>query len=68
MKTLIITISTACAAVAAYFGVRYITRRDLGFTGARKYVRNLTQKVLRSKTTAAGDAGTTPTTITEQSV
>jgi hypothetical protein len=41
MKTLIITLSAACAAVAAYFGVRYFTRRDLGYTPARKYVRNL---------------------------
>ena len=68
MKTIIITISTACAVVAGYFGFRYFTHRDIGFTPATKYVRNLTEKLLRSRPTAAGEAGTTPTTITEQAV
>ncbi len=36
MKTLIIVLSAACAVVAGYFGVRHFTRRDLGFTPARK--------------------------------
>ena len=68
MKTLFITLSAACAVVATYFGVRYFTHRDIGFTLARKYVRNLTEKLLRSRPTAAGEAGKTPTTITEQAV
>ena len=64
MKTLIITLSAACAVVAGYFGVRYFTRKDLGFTPARKYVRNLAEN-LRHKVTAAREAGATPETTTE---
>ena len=29
MKTLIVTLSAACAVIAGYFGIRYFTRRDL---------------------------------------
>ena len=56
MKTLIITLSAACAVVAGYFGVRYFTRRDLGFTPARKYVRNLAKHLLHTELTAGRDA------------
>ena len=67
MKTLIITLSAACAVVAGYFGVRYFTRRDLGFTPARKYVRNLAENLLHTEITAAREASTTPASTTEQS-
>ena len=60
MKTLIITLSAACAVVAGYFGVRFFTRRDLGFTPARKYVRNLAENLLHTEITAAREAGATP--------
>ncbi len=66
MKTLVITISVVCAVVAYYFGFRYFTRRDLGFTPARKYVRNLAQNLLHTEITAAGEAGATSETTTEQ--
>jgi hypothetical protein len=56
MKTLIITLSVACAVVAGYFGVRYFTRRDLGFTLAQKYFSNLVTKLLHNETNAAGEA------------
>ena len=56
MKTLIIVLSAACAVVAGYFGVRYFTRRDLGFTPARKYVRSLAENLLHTKLTAAREA------------
>ena len=56
MKTLIITLAAACAAVAGYFGIRYFTRRDLGFTPARKYVRNLAKHLLHTELTAGRDA------------
>jgi hypothetical protein len=48
MKTLIITLSAACAVIAGYFSIRYFTRRDLGFTPARKYVRNLAENLTLS--------------------
>jgi hypothetical protein len=66
MKTLFITLSAACAVVAGYFCVRYFTRRELGFTPARKYVRNLAANLLHTEVTAAREAGATPNTITEQ--
>jgi hypothetical protein len=66
MKTLIITLSAASAGVAGYFGVRYFTRRDLAFTPARKYVRNLAENLLHTELTAAREAGATPNTTTEQ--
>ena len=58
MKTLIITLAAACAAVAGYFGIRYFTREDLGFTPARKYVRNLAENLLHTQPTATREAGT----------
>jgi hypothetical protein len=67
MKTLIIVLSAACAVVAYYFGLRYFTGQDLGFTPARKYVRNLAEKLLHTEVIAAREAGTTPATTTEQS-
>ena len=66
MKTLIITISVVCAAVAYYFGLRYFTGQDLGFTPARKYVRNLVKSLLHTEITAAREAGATPSTTNEQ--
>jgi hypothetical protein len=56
MKTLIITLTAACAVVAGYFGFRYFTSRDLGFTPARKYVRNLAENLLHIEVTPAREA------------
>jgi|GEM_PF-494095 hypothetical protein len=67
MKTLIITLSVVCAVVAYYFGLRYFSGQDLGFTPARKYVRNLAENLLHTEITAAREAGATPNTTTEQS-
>ena len=66
MKTLIITISVVCAAVAYYFGLRYFSGQDLGFTPAKKYVRNLADNLLHTEVTAAREAGTAPSSTTEQ--
>jgi hypothetical protein len=51
--------------IAYYFGLRYFTGRDLGFTPARKYVRNLAENLLHTELTAAREAGTTPASTTE---
>ena len=56
MKSLIMTLSAACAVVAGYFGGRYFTRRDLGFTPASKYVRRLAENLLHTELTAAREA------------
>jgi hypothetical protein len=66
MKSLIVTLTGACAVVAAYFGLRYFTRKDLGFTPVRTYVRNLAENLRPIKLTTAREAGTTPKTTTEQ--
>jgi hypothetical protein len=66
MKTIIIILSAACAVVAYYFGLRYFTGQDLGFTPAKKYVRNLAENLLHTEITAAREAGTTPASTTEQ--
>jgi hypothetical protein len=66
MKTLIITLTAACAVIAGYFSVRYFTRQDLGFTPARKYVRNLAENLLHTEVTAAREAGATPNSTTDQ--
>jgi hypothetical protein len=66
MKTLIIILSAACAVVAYYFGLRYFTGQDLGFTPAKKYVRDLAKNLLHTEVTAAREAGTTPASTTEQ--
>jgi len=66
MKTLIIAISVVCAAVAYYFGLRYFSGRDLGFTPAKKYVKNLAKDLLHTEVTAAREAGATPASTTEQ--
>jgi hypothetical protein len=66
MKTLIIILSVVCAVVAYYFGLRYFSGQDLGFTPARKYVRNLAKNLLHTEITAAREAGTTSETTTKQ--
>ncbi|MGD0009857.1 MAG: hypothetical protein ABSE93_15090 [Terriglobia bacterium] len=66
MKNLIITISVVCAVVAYYFGLRYFSGRDLGFTPARKYVQSLAKNLLHTELTAAREAGATPEATTEQ--
>ena len=66
MKTLIITISVVCAVVAYYFGLRYFTGLDLGFSPARKYVRSLAKNLIHTGHTAPREAGATPNTTTEQ--
>jgi hypothetical protein len=66
MKTLIITLSAAFAVVAYYFGLRYFSGRDLGFTPARKYLQRLAKNLLHTELTAAREAGATPQATTEQ--
>ena len=60
MKNLMIVLSAASAVVAYYFGLRYFSGRDLGFTPARKYVRNLAKNLLHTEVTAAQEAGAAP--------
>jgi hypothetical protein len=65
MKTTIAVLSVLCAAIAYYFGLRYFSGCDLGFTPVKKYVRNLLRTLLHTEVTAAREAGTTPETTAE---
>ena len=65
MKTLIIVLSVVCAVIAYYFGLRYFSGQDLGFTPARKYVMNLAKNLLHTEITAAREADATLNTTTE---
>ena len=62
MKTLIVTLTAACAVIAGYFGNRCFTRKDLGFTPVRTYVRNFATNLRHIKLTAARAVGTTSKT------
>jgi len=66
MKTLIIVLSVVCAVIAYYFGLRYFTGRDLGFTPAKQYVRNWLRTLLHTEVTAAQEAGVAPQPVPEQ--
>ena len=65
MKTTITVLSVLCAVIAYYFGLRYFTGRDLGFTPAKKYVRSFLETLLHTEVTAAHEANTTPATTAE---
>ncbi len=66
MKNLIIVLTAACAVVAYYFGLRYFSGRDLGFTPTGKYVQSLAKNLLHTELTAAREAGTAPQATTER--
>ena len=66
MKTTISVLAAALALIASYFSVRYFTHKDLGFTPARKYFRNLATRLLHTEVTAAQEAGTVPQATSEQ--
>jgi hypothetical protein len=66
MKTLIVTLTAACAVIATYFGVRYFTRKDLGFTPVRRYVRTIVENLFHSDIIAAHKASKAPEKTTER--
>ncbi len=66
MKSFIIVLSVTCAVVAGYFGARRLTRRDLGYRPARKYVRGLAMNLLHTEITAAREAGVVPEMTADQ--
>jgi hypothetical protein len=48
------------AAVAGYFGIRRLTRKDLGFTPLKQYATKLAKTLLHTEATAAQEAGAVP--------
>jgi hypothetical protein len=57
MKYTIAILLTVLAAVAGYFGLRYLTHKDLGFTPVKRYATKLAKILLHTEATAAQEAG-----------
>ena len=58
MKTLIGILCVLGAVAAYYFGLRYFSGCDLGFTPAKKYIGNVAKTLLHTEVTAAREAST----------
>ena len=56
MKYAIAVVLAVFAAVAGYFGIRRLTRKDLGFTPMKRYA----SKLIHTEATAAQEAGVSP--------
>jgi len=61
MRYTIAAFLSIVAAVAVYFGIRHLTRKDLGFTLVKRYASKLAKTLLHTEATAAQEAGATPT-------
>jgi len=53
MKYTIAVVLAIVAAVAGYFGIRRLTRKDLGFTPVKRYASKLAKTLLHTEATAA---------------
>jgi hypothetical protein len=60
MKYAIAVVLTVVAAIAGYFGIRHLTRKDLGFTQVKRYATKLANTLLHTEATAAQEAGVSP--------
>ena len=50
-------VAAVFAAVVAYFDLRYLTHRDLGFTPVKRYATKLAKTLIHTEATAAKEAG-----------
>ena len=57
MKYTIAAVLAVVPAVAGYFGIRRLTRKDLGFTPVKRDATKLAKTLLHTETTAAQEAG-----------
>ena len=57
MKYTIAALLAVVVAIAGYFGIRHLTRKDLGFTPVKRYASKLAQTLLHTEATAAQEAG-----------
>ncbi len=60
MKYTIAALLTVVAAVAGYFGIRHLTRKDLGLTPMKHYATKLANTLTHTEATAAQEAGVSP--------
>ena len=57
MKYTIAALLALTAAIAGYFGIRRLARKDLGFTHVKRYATKLAKTLLHTEATAAQEAG-----------
>ena len=60
MKYTIAVVLAVVAAVAGYFGIRRLTRKDLGFTPVKRYASKLAKTLLHTEATAAPGSRSLP--------
>jgi hypothetical protein len=60
MKYTIAALLAAVVAIAGYFGIRHLTRKDLGFTPVKRYATKLAKTLTHTEATAAQEAGVSP--------
>ena len=57
MKYTIAVLLAVVAAVAGYFGIRRLTRKDLGFTPVKRYATKAAKTLIHTEATAAQEVG-----------
>ena len=50
----------AVVAIAGYFGIRHLARKDPGFTQVKRYATMLANTLTHTEATAAQEAGVSP--------
>ena len=60
MKYTIAALLAVVVAIAGYFGIRRLTRKDLGFTPVKRYASKLASTLTHTEATAAQEAGVSP--------
>jgi hypothetical protein len=60
MKYTIAALLAVVVAIAGYFGIRHLTRKDLGFTPVKRYATKLANTLTHTEATAAQEAGVSP--------
>jgi hypothetical protein len=60
MKYTIAALLALVVAIAGYFGIRHLARKDLGFTPVKRYATKLANTLLHTEATAAQEAGVSP--------
>ena len=60
MKYTIAALLAVVVTIAGYFGIRHLTRKDLGFTPVKRYATKLAKTLTHTEATAAQEAGVSP--------
>lgn len=60
MKYTIAALLAVVVAIAGYFGICHLTRKDLGLTPVKRYASKLAGTLIHTEATAAQEAGVSP--------